>query len=138
MKEEELFYRRKVSKFLLAALFANARRVQDVSLFRVESIAILFETRDQPLAFLENKRLLPLGSCLLEFLGKGYTKMGRKATERRLILLSRGGTRLGPVVQRPISANPGLKFNPRFFFFCSKTFPKIIFLFVLTYPIIKL
>ena len=25
----------------------------------------------------------------------------------------------GPVVRRPISANPGLNFNPGFFFFCS-------------------
>ena len=40
VKEEELFYCWKASKFLLAALFANARRV-DVSKFRVEKTAIL-------------------------------------------------------------------------------------------------
>ena len=33
----------------------------------------------------------------------------------------------GPVVRRPISANPGLNFNPGFFFFCSKAFSQIIF-----------
>ena len=27
----------------------------------------------------------------------------------------------GPLVRRPISANPGLNLNPGFFFFCSKT-----------------
>ena len=40
VKEEELSYWGKVSKFLLAALFANARRV-DVTKFRVENTAIL-------------------------------------------------------------------------------------------------
>ena len=33
----------------------------------------------------------------------------------------------GPVVRRPISANPGLNFNPGFFFFCLKAFSQIIF-----------
>ena len=36
----------------------------------------------------------------------------------------------GPVVRRPISANPGLNFNLGFFFFfffCSKAFSRIIF-----------
>ena len=32
----------------------------------------------------------------------------------------------GPVVKRPISANPGLNFNPSFFFFCSKVFSRVI------------
>ena len=32
----------------------------------------------------------------------------------------------GPVVRRPISANPGLNFNPGFFFFCSKVFSQVI------------
>ena len=32
---------------------------------------------------------------------------------------------LGPVVRRPISANPWLDFNPGFFFFCSKAFSRI-------------
>ena len=50
MKEEELFYWWKVSKFLLAALFANARRV-DVSKFRVENAAIL-RLRPRKLIFL--------------------------------------------------------------------------------------
>ena len=34
---------------------------------------------------------------------------------------------LGPVVQRPTSAQPSVKFNRRFFFFCSKAFSPIIF-----------
>ena len=34
---------------------------------------------------------------------------------------------LGPVVQRPTSAQPRVKFNRRFFFFCSKAFSPIIF-----------
>ena len=50
VKEEELFYWWKVSKFLLAALFANARRV-DVSKFRVEKTAIL-RLRPRKLIFL--------------------------------------------------------------------------------------
>ena len=37
------------------------------------------------------------------------------------------GKELGPVVRRPISVNPGLNFNPGFFFFCSKTISRIIF-----------
>ena len=34
---------------------------------------------------------------------------------------------LGPVVQMPVSANPGLNFNPGFFFFLSKAHYRIIF-----------
>ena len=33
----------------------------------------------------------------------------------------------GPVVRRPISAYPRVKFNPGFFFLCSKAFSQIIF-----------
>ena len=33
---------------------------------------------------------------------------------------------LGRVVRRPISANPGLNFNPRSFSFVQKYFPQII------------
>ena len=33
----------------------------------------------------------------------------------------------GPVVPRPISAWPRVKFNPGFFFLCSKAFSRIIF-----------
>ena len=55
MKEEELFYRVKVSKFLLAALFANARRV-DVGKFR-DSYFETLTTKTNILTFLENKRL---------------------------------------------------------------------------------
>ena len=36
-------------------------------------------------------------------------------------------TVLGPVVQTPVSANPGLNFNRGFFFFSSKTLTRIIF-----------
>ena len=50
VKEEELFYWWKVSKFLLAPLFANVRRV-DVSRFRVENTAIL-RLRPRKLIFL--------------------------------------------------------------------------------------
>ena len=35
--------------------------------------------------------------------------------------------RLGRVVRRPVSANPGLNFNPGFFFFSSKAFSRKIF-----------
>ena len=34
---------------------------------------------------------------------------------------------LGPVVRTPVSANPGLNFNPGFFFFLSKAPSRIIF-----------
>ena len=34
---------------------------------------------------------------------------------------------LSPVVRRPISANPGLNFNPGLFFFSSKAFSRTIF-----------
>ena len=43
----------------------------------------------------------------------------------------------GPVVRRPMSANPGLNFNAGFFFFCSKT-PRKISLLFLEHKIIKL
>ena len=33
----------------------------------------------------------------------------------------------GPVVRTPVSANPGLNFNPGFFFFLSKALSRIIF-----------
>ena len=36
-------------------------------------------------------------------------------------------TNTGPVVRRPISANPWLNFNAGFFSFCSKAFSRIIF-----------
>ena len=54
VKEEELFYWWKVSKFLLAALFANARRV-DVSKFRVENTAILRLRPRKPIFLLFSK-----------------------------------------------------------------------------------
>ena len=44
----------------------------------------------------------------------------------------------GPVVKRPISSNPGLNFNPGFFFFCSKVFSQVISSLFLEHPIIKL
>ena len=40
--------------------------------------------------------------------------------------LSRNGTQ-GPVVRTPVSANPGLNFNPGFFIFLSKALSRIIF-----------
>ena len=46
---------------------------------------------------------------------------------------------LGPVVRRPISANPGLNFNPGFVFFSSKAFFLDNFLYsFLGNPIMKL
>jgi len=33
----------------------------------------------------------------------------------------------GPVVRTPVSANPGLNFNPGFFFFLSKALSRILF-----------
>ena len=54
-KEEELFYCWKVSKFLLAAFFANARRV-DVSKFWVERTAIL-RLRPPKLIFLRFSKI---------------------------------------------------------------------------------
>ena len=36
-------------------------------------------------------------------------------------------TQLGRVVRRPVSANPGLNFNPGLFFFSSKAFSLKIF-----------
>ena len=45
---------------------------------------------------------------------------------------------LGPVVRTPVSDNPGLNFNPGYFFFLSKALSRIRFSAVLKYPIIKL
>ena len=42
------------------------------------------------------------------------------------MLFSRPFSDLGPVVPGPISANPGLNFNPGYFFFCSKVFSPVI------------
>ena len=53
-KEEEFIYWWKVSKFLLPALFANARRV-DVSKFRVKNKAILRLRSRKQLFFLFSK-----------------------------------------------------------------------------------
>ena len=33
----------------------------------------------------------------------------------------------GPVIRTPVSANPGLNFNPRFFFYVSKALSGITF-----------
>ena len=46
----------------------------------------------------------------------------------------------GPVVRTPVSANPGLNFNPGFFFFLSKALSRIISSIFLAYdyPNIKL
>ena len=44
----------------------------------------------------------------------------------------------GPVVRRPVSANPWLNFNPLSFSFCVKAFPRIIALFFLEQPSTKL
>ena len=55
VKEEELFYWWKMSKFLLAALFANAARRVDVSKFRVENTAILRLRPRKPIFLLFSK-----------------------------------------------------------------------------------
>ena len=44
-----------------------------------------------------------------------------KATEKHFPVV------LGPVVRKPVSANPGLNFNPGFFFCLSKALSRIIF-----------
>ena len=54
------------------------------------------------------------------------------------LLVSKAAIDQGPVVQRPISTNPGLNFNPGFFFFCFKAFSRIIFPFFLEQPITEL
>ena len=36
-------------------------------------------------------------------------------------------SRLGSVFRRPISANPGLNFNPGLFFFSTKAFSRTVF-----------
>ena len=81
VKEEELFYAWKVSKFLLAALFGNARRV-DVSKFRFENMAILTLRPRKPifLLFSKMKGFLPeqLPSRLLMYLKAIY---GQKMKE---------------------------------------------------------
>ena len=43
------------------------------------------------------------------------------------LLVSKVANDQGPFFQSPISANPGLNFNPGFFFFCLKAFSGIIF-----------
>ena len=46
---------------------------------------------------------------------------------------------LGPFVRRPMSTNPGLNFNPGFFFFCLKAFSKNFFCYIfIEHPITKL
>ena len=50
-----------------------------------------------------------------------------KGTHYPRRIISALTTTQGPVVRRPISANPGLNFNPGFFFLCSKAFSRIFF-----------
>ena len=58
--------------------------------------------------------------CIKIFTGEqGTNYLSTKFFRGRPI--SYGGLQ-GPVVQRPISANPGLNFKPGFLFFCSKAF----------------
>ena len=52
---------------------------------------------------------------------------GKKLNEAGGLLKVSWPAKLGPVVRRPISAQPGVKFNPCFSFFCSKAFSRIIF-----------
>ena len=47
--------------------------------------------------------------------------------ERCLKRLCHEDIALGPVVRTPVSANPGLNFNPEFFIFLSKALSWIIF-----------
>ena len=79
VKEEELLYWWKVSKFLLAALFANARRV-DVSKFR-DSYFETLTTKTNILTFLENKRLFARTTYirLLIYLKAIYGKKWRQS-----------------------------------------------------------
>ena len=45
---------------------------------------------------------------------------------------------LSLAVRTPVSANPGLNFNPGFYLVSSKALSRIIFYIFLEYPIIKL
>ena len=57
-----------------------------------------------------------------------YQFIKSKLTKIRLLRATRGACNSnlqGPVVRRPVSANPGLTFNLGFFFFCSKAFSRI-------------
>ena len=63
----------------------------------------------------------------------------QRKVEDMMVRLSFGFvTYQGPVVRTPVSANPGLNFNPGFFFFLSKALSQIIFSIFLAYPNIKL
>ena len=63
----------------------------------------------------------------------------QRKVEDMMVRLSFGFvTYQGPVVRMPVSPNPGLNFNPGFFFFLSKALSQIIFSIFLAYPNIKL
>ena len=63
----------------------------------------------------------------------------QRKVEDMMVRLSFGFvTYQGPVVRTPVSANPGLNFNPGFFFFLSKALLRIIFSIFLAYLNIKL
>ena len=54
---------------------------------------------------------------------QGFLQLGVLTTRG---VITWGCYNQGPAVRRPISANPGLNFNPGFFFFCSKVFSRVI------------
>ena len=54
---------------------------------------------------------------------RGFLQLGVLTTRG---VITWGCYNQGPAVRRPISANPGLNFNPGFFFFCSKVFSRVI------------
>ena len=51
----------------------------------------------------------------------------RPVVVRRLVVRPLVVRPQGPVVRTPVSANPGLNFNPGFFFFLSKALYRIMF-----------
>ena len=75
-----------------------------------------FRGMEKNMKFLGGEALI----CIKIFTGEqGTNYLSTKFFRGRPICY--GGLQ-GPVVQRPISANPGLNLNLGFFFFCSKAF----------------
>ena len=76
---------------------------------------------DQMEARLPEEKLRKCVTLISEFLKR--KKVSLKEMQSLIDLL-------GPVVRSPVSANPGLNFNPGFFFFLSKALSRIIFSFL--------
>ena len=92
-------------------------------------ICFVFANRDKLPAILKSGLHLSFLTALNY--NNGFILAQRRQTFKvlhKLAILERiNFSNQGPVVQRPISANPGLNFNLGFFFFCSEAFSRIIF-----------